>query len=45
MVRVIFRKRIRRNGPKYSRMDQVKFFKGCRSQILLGLFLHTLSQI
>ena len=25
--------------------DQVKFFKGCLSQILLGPFLSTLSQI
>ena len=28
---------------KYSRMDQVKFFKGCYPQILFGLFLNTLS--
>ena len=30
---------------KISRMDQVKFFKGCLSQILLGLFLNSLTQI
>ena len=30
------------NETKYSRMDQVNFFKGCVSQILLGLFLNTL---
>ena len=30
---------------KYSRMDQVKFFKGCLLQILLGPFLNTLSHI
>ena len=29
----------------YSRMDQVKSLKGCLPQILLGLFLNTLSQI
>ena len=28
---------------KYSRMDQVKFFKGCLPQILLGPFLKALS--
>ena len=27
---------------KYSRMDRVKFFKGCIPQILLGPFLDTL---
>ena len=32
-------------GAKYSRMDQVKFFKGCFPQILIGLFLNTLSYI
>ena len=32
-------------GAKYSRMKQVKFFKGCLPQILLGLFLNTLSHI
>ena len=26
-------------------MDQVKIFKGCLPQILLGLFLNTLSQV
>ena len=30
---------------KYSRMDQVKFFKGCLPQILLGPILNTLPQI
>ena len=30
---------------KYSRMDHVKFFKGCPSQILLGPFLNTLSHL
>ena len=30
-------------GTKYSRMDQVKFFKRRLSQILLGSFLITLS--
>ena len=33
------------NGTKYSRMDQVKSFKGCLPQILLGPFLNTLTQI
>ena len=28
-------------GTKYSRMDQVKFSKGCLPQILLGPFLNT----
>ena len=28
-------------GTKYSRMDQVKFFKGCLPQILLCQFLNT----
>ena len=32
------------NVSQYSRMDQVKFFKGCRPQILLGPFLNTLFQ-
>ena len=32
------------NGSRYLRMDQVKFFKGCLSQILLGPFLNTLTQ-
>ena len=32
-------------GTKYSRMDQVKFFKGCFPQILLGRFLNTVSHI
>ena len=30
---------------KYLRMDQVKNFKGCLPQILLGLFVNTLSYI
>ena len=30
---------------KYSRMDEVKFFKGCLPQLLLGPFLNTLSHI
>ena len=33
------------NGPKYSRMEQLKFFKGCLPQIWLGPFLNTLTQI
>ena len=33
------------NGSRYSRMDQVKIFKGCLPQILLGPFLNTLTQI
>ena len=33
------------DGSRYSRMDQVKFFKGCHPQILLGLFLNTLTQM
>ena len=33
------------NEAKYSRKDQVKFFKGCLPQILLGPFLNTLHQI
>ena len=32
-------------GTKYSIMDLVKSFKGCLPQILLGLFLNTLSHI
>ena len=32
-------------GIKYSRMDQVKFFKGCLPQILFGPILNTLSHI
>ena len=34
-----------RFGTKYSRMDHVKFFKGCRSQISLGPFLNGLSHL
>ena len=34
-----------RYGTKYSRMDQVNFFKGCLSQILLGPFMNTLFHI
>ena len=32
-------------GTKYSRMDHVKFFTGCLSQILLGPFLNTWTHI
>ena len=32
-------------GTRFSRMDQVKFFKGCLAQILLGPFLNTMSHI
>ena len=32
-------------GTKYSRMDQVKFLKGCLPQVLLGPFLDTLSHL
>ena len=32
-------------GTKYSRMDQVKFFKCCLPLILLGPFLNNLSHI
>ena len=32
-------------GKKYSRTDKVKFFKGCLPQILLSLFLNTLSHL
>ena len=30
-------------GSRYSRMDRVKFFKGCLPQILVGPFLNTLT--
>ena len=33
-----FNDTIRINGSKYSRMDQVKFFKGCLTHISLGWF-------
>ena len=33
------------NESRYSRMDQVKFFKGSLPQILLGQFLNTLTQM
>ena len=33
------------NGAKYSRIDQVKLFKDCLPESLLGPFLKTLSQI
>ena len=33
------------NESKYSRLDQVNFFKGCLPQILLSPFLNTLSQM
>ena len=32
-------------GTKYSRMDHVKFFTGCLSQVLLGPFLNTWTHI
>ena len=32
-------------GTKYSRVEQVKFFKSCLPQILLGPLLNTLSHI
>ena len=32
-------------GTKYSRVDQVKIFKGCPPQILHGPFLNALSNI
>ena len=32
-------------GTKYSRMDQLNFFKGCLPQITLGPFLNTLSHL
>ena len=32
-------------GTKYSRMDQLKFFKGCVPQISLSPFLNTLSHM
>ena len=35
----------RSNGTKYSRVDQVNFFKGCLPQNLPGPLLNTLSQI
>ena len=35
----------RENESKYSRVDQIKYFKGCLQQILLGPLLNTLSQI
>ena len=31
--------------PKYSRIDQVKFFEGCLPKILLGPFLNTLCHL
>ena len=40
-----FRKRIKTYGTKYSRMDQVKLFKGCLPQISLDPFLNTLSHM
>ena len=33
------------NESRYSKMDQVKFFKDCLPQILLGPFLDTLTQM
>ena len=35
----------KRDESKYSRMNQVKFFKDCLPQILLGPFLNTLPQM
>ena len=32
-------------GTKYSKIDQVKFFKGCLPQISLGPFLNALPQM
>ena len=32
-------------GSRYWIMDQVKFFKGCLPQILLNLFLNTLTHL
>ena len=32
-------------GTKYSKMDQVKFFKRCLPQILLGPFSNTLTRL
>ena len=34
---------IKKYGSRYSWMDQVKFFKGCLLQILLGSFVNTLT--
>ena len=34
-----------KNGSRYSRIVQVKYFKGCLPQILLGSFLNTLTQM
>ena len=44
------RKNIQSSGTvpyrsRYSKMDQVEFFKGCLPQILLGPFLNTLTPI
>ena len=33
------------DGSGYARIDQVKFFKGCLQQILLGQFLNTLTHM
>ena len=32
-------------GSRYSKMDQVKFFKGCLPQIFFGSFLNTLTHM
>ena len=37
--------RIKTLWEKYSRMNQVKFFKGCLPQISLGPILNTLSHV
>ena len=33
------------SGTKYSRVDQIKFYKGCLSHNLLGPLLNTLSHM
>ena len=37
--------RIGMSGSRYSSVDQVKFFKGCLPQILLGPFLNNLTHL
>ena len=32
-------------GSRYSRIDQVNFFNGCLSQILIGPFLNSLTHM
>ena len=36
---------LKQHTTKYSKMDQVKFIKGCFPQILLGRFLNILSHV